>query len=194
MTKKSNHYVDNEKFLQALIDHTNERKKAEAEGRPEPQISNYIGECILKISENISHLPRFSMYSFREEMVGDGIENCLRYYRNFDPTVSKNPFAYFSQISYWAFVRRIKKEKKELYGKYKATQQFSLLDEGEMFEDADGNMRQFQLYDNINEFIETYERSMDAKKAKKKEKEILDIVGDSDVAIPKELIEDDDNV
>ena len=100
-------------------------------------------------------------------MIADGIENCIQYFRNFDETKSKNPFAYFTQIIYFAFLRRIQKEKKQLYVKYKATQQFGLLDEGEMYEDAEGNMRQFELYDNIAEFIETFE---DAKEKKKKSK------------------------
>jgi hypothetical protein len=100
-------------------------------------------------------------------MICDGIENCIMYFRNFDPTKSANPFAYFTQIIYFAFLRRIQKEKKQLYVKYKATEQFGILDEGEMFEDADGNMKQFVLYDNISEFIQTFEEK---KKAKRKTK------------------------
>jgi hypothetical protein len=98
-------------------------------------------------------------------MVADGIENCLMYFRNFDPDKSKNPFAYFTQIIYYAFLRRIMKEKKQLYVKYKATEQFGILDEHEMFEDENGNMKQFVLYDNISEFIFNFEES----KRKKKE-------------------------
>jgi hypothetical protein len=97
-------------------------------------------------------------------MICDGIENCIQYFRNFDPDKSKNPFAYFTQIIYFAFLRRIQKEKKQLYVKYKATQQFGLLNEGEMYEDEHGKMQQFQMYDNIAEFIETYEKTKDAKK------------------------------
>ena len=89
------------------------------------------------------------------------------YFRNFDPTKSNNPFAYFTQIIYFAFLRRITREKKQLYVKYKATEQFGILDEGEMFEDSEGNMQQFQMYDNIAEFIHTFEEN---KKAKKKTK------------------------
>ena len=91
------------------------------------------------------------------------------YFRNFDPKKSKNPFAYFTQIIYYAFLRRIMKEKKQLYVKYKATQQFGLLDEGEMFEDENGNMKQFELYDNISEFIFNFEENKKKKKEKKAE-------------------------
>ena len=100
-------------------------------------------------------------------MICDGIENCIMYFRNFDPTKSTNPFAYFTQIIYFAFLRRIQKEKKQLYVKYKATEQFGILDEAELFEDSDGNVKQFVLYDNISEFIQTFEEK---KKAKKKTK------------------------
>lgn len=91
------------------------------------------------------------------------------YFNNFDPNVSKNPFAYFTQIIYYAFLRRIQKEKKQLYVKYKATEQIGILDEFEMMESEDGTTRQFELYDNIAEFIENYE---DAKQAKKDSKAV----------------------
>jgi hypothetical protein len=100
-------------------------------------------------------------------MISDGIENCLMYFENFNPDKSSNPFAYFTQVIYFAFLRRIQKEKKQLYVKYKATEQFGILDSGEMYEDSDGNMKQFVLYDNISEFIQTFEEK---KKEKKKTK------------------------
>ena len=165
MSKK--HYVNNGDFLLALTEYRSKCDIAKEEGKEDPQIPNYIGECFLKIAENLSRKPNFFSYSFRDEMISDGIENCLMYFRNFNPDKSKNPFAYFTQIIYFAFLRRIMKEKKQLYVKYKATQQFGILDEFEMYEDAEGNMRQFQMYDNISEFIETFEEN----KKKKKEKE-----------------------
>lgn len=179
MTKKSNHYINNADFLAALIDYKTKCVQAEKDNKVEPPIPNYIGECFLKIAEHLSRKPNFVSYSFREEMISDGIENCLMYFRNFNPDKSKNPFAYFTQIIYYAFLRRIMREKKQLYVKYKATEQFGILDEFEMFEDADGNMRQFQLYDNISEFIQTFEETRDKKKNKAKELKIDDL-GDID--------------
>ena len=88
------------------------------------------------------------------------------YFRNFDPAKSKNPFAYFTQIIYYAFLRRIMKEKKQLYVKYKATEQFGILDEAEMLEDENGNYKQFEMYENISEFIHTFEENKKKKKAK----------------------------
>ena len=167
MTKKTKHYINNPDFLQALIDYKTKCDEAKKSGKPEPIVPNYIGECFIKIAEHLSRKPNFVSYSFRDEMIADGIENCIMYFRNFDPTKSNNPFAYFTQIIYFAFLRRITREKKQLYVKYKATEQFGILDEGEMFEDSEGNMQQFQMYDNIAEFIHTFEEN---KKAKKKTK------------------------
>jgi hypothetical protein len=162
MTKK--HYVNNADFLTALIEYRSNCDIAKTEGKEDPRIPNYIGECFLKIAEHLSRKPNFVSYSFRDEMIADGIENCLMYFRNFDPAKSKNPFAYFTQIIYFAFLRRIMKEKKQLYVKYKATEQFGILDEFEMYEDSDGTMKQFQMYDNISEFIQNFEESKKKKK------------------------------
>ena len=167
MTKKTNHYVNNADFLTALIDYRDKCELAKKDGKQDPQIPNYIGECFYKIADHLSRKPNCISYSFRDEMVADGIENCLMYFRNFDPDKSKNPFAYFTQIIYYAFLRRIMKEKKQLYVKYKATEQFGILGEGEMYEDADGNMKQFELYDNISEFIHNFEENKKKKKVKK---------------------------
>lgn len=185
MTKKSNHYINNADFLKALIDYKKLCEKANKKKLEDPPIPNYIGECFLKIADHLSRKPNFVSYSFRDEMIADGIENCLMYFRNFDPEKSKNPFAYFTQIIYYAFLRRIQKEKKQLYVKYKATEMFGILDEFEMFEDSDGNMRQFQLYDNISEFIHTFEEAKEKKKKKKSGDEELDI-GDLEDGLAKD--------
>ena len=163
-TKKPKEYVNNKDFLEALVEHKKKTQEAKEQGLPEPKIPNYIGECWMKIAEGLSHKPNFINYTYRDEMIADGIENCLMYFNNFDPSKSNNPFAYFTQIIYYAFLRRIQKEKKQLYVKYKATEQFGILDEHEMMEFEDGTTVQFEMYDNIAEFIENYE---DAKKNKK---------------------------
>jgi len=163
--KKPKHYINNADFLAALVEYRKLCDDAKSNGKEDPRIPNYIGECFLKIAEHLSRKPNFISYSFRDEMISDGIENCLMYFLNFDPTKSSNPFAYFTQIIYFAFLRRIMKEKKQLYVKYKATEQYGILDEYEMYEDSDGHMKQFQMYDNISEFIHNFEES----KRKKKE-------------------------
>ena len=162
--KPKKNYINNEDFLRALVDYKQKVKDAKASGKPEPILPNYIGECWMKIAEGLSHKPNFINYTYRDEMISDGIENCLMYFNNFDPAKSKNPFAYFTQIIYFAFLRRISKEKKQTYVKYKATEQMGILDEFEMLELEDGSTMQFQLYDNISEFIETYEQTKSNKK------------------------------
>ena len=156
---KQRHYINNETFLRELIEY-----KKRKENNPDEPIPNYIGECWMKIAEGLSHKPDFINYTYRDEMISDGIENCLMYFDNFNPDKSKNPFAYFTQIIYYAFLRRIQKEKKQLYVKYKATEQVGILDEFEFLESEDGTSKQFEIYDNIAEFIENYEESKQAKK------------------------------
>ena len=113
-TKKSEHYVNNKEFLEALIVYRGKCAEAEEKGQPRPRITNYLGSCFLKIATHLSYKPNFVNYMFREDMIGDGIENCVQYIHNFDPAKSNNPFAYFTQIIYYAFLRRIQKEKKQL--------------------------------------------------------------------------------
>jgi hypothetical protein len=107
------HYVDNKKFLQAMVEHRLKCQKAEDKKRKKPEVTNYIGECFLKIANHLSYRPNFINYTYRDDMISDGIENCLQYMRNFNPEKSNNPFAYFTQIIYYAFIRRIQKEKKQ---------------------------------------------------------------------------------
>lgn len=106
-------YVDNKQFLAYMIERREKVQAALAEGKDKPRISDEIGKIILDISTNLSYRRNFINYNFREEMVGDGIENCIVYLDNFDPEKSKNPFAYFTQICFYAFVRRITKETKQ---------------------------------------------------------------------------------
>ena len=117
--KKGVHYVDNAKFLQAMKDWKEQCKEAEETGDETPRISDYIGECFLKIANGLSYRPNFINYTYKQEMISDGIENCLQYIHNFNPEKSKNPFAYFTQIIYYAFIRRIQKEKKQTHVKHR---------------------------------------------------------------------------
>ena len=109
-----NHYINNKDFLTEMIKYRQAIAKAKKKGEKKPQIPRYVGECFMKIAENLSHKPNFIAYTFRDEMVADAIENCVMYVDNFDPSKSSNPFAYFTQITYYAFLRRIQKEKKQL--------------------------------------------------------------------------------
>lgn len=114
MTKKKEHYVNNKEFLEALVIYRKKVNEAKNSGEPHPKVPDYIGECFLKIATHLSYRPNFVNYMFKDDMICDGIENCLQYIDNFDPAKSTNPFAYFTQIIYYAFLRRIQKEKKQL--------------------------------------------------------------------------------
>ena len=120
------HYVNNKEFLAAMIERRGQIKEAEERGEEKPRVSNYIGECIYKIATHLSYKPNFINYSYREEMISDGIENCLQYLDNFNPEKSSNPFAYFTQIIYYAFIRRIQKEKKQSSIKYRMIEQANI--------------------------------------------------------------------
>ena len=163
------HYVDNQRFLLEMTEYQNERKTAKENGIELPPCPDYIGECFLKIAQRLSFRPNFINYAFREDMISDGIENCVQYMNNFNPEKSKNPFAYFTQIIYYAFIRRIQKEKKQLYIKYKTMDSNSSLgDNVEVSADDTQNYvyetmtndQKVNMYDFISNFEE-------AKKKKK---------------------------
>ena len=112
--KRSEHYVNNKEFLAALIKYQEDIEIARLQDKTKPQIPRYIGECFLKIANHLSFKPNFVNYMFKEDMISDGIENCVQYIHNFNPEKSRNPFAYFTQIIHYAFLRRIQREKRQL--------------------------------------------------------------------------------
>jgi len=183
MKAKTVNYVNNTDLLKAILQYKKECRLAKREGTTKPKIPEYVGKCLLLIAEKLSHKLNFSAYTFRDEMVGDAIENCCMYFDNFDPKKSKNPFAYFTQITYYAFLRRIHKEKRQLYAKYKATEQLGVLGAFEETENEDGSTSQFELYDNIAEYIGKYEASKKHKKKKEPKKRGLDAI-----VVEKDLI------
>jgi hypothetical protein len=112
--KQTENYVNNKEFLIAITEYRQKVIAAKESGKPGPRVTNYLGECFLKIATHLSYKPNFVNYMFREDMISDGVENCVQYIHNFNPEKSQNPFAYFTQIIYYAFLRRIQKEKKQL--------------------------------------------------------------------------------
>jgi hypothetical protein len=121
---KASHYIDNVKFLKEILEYKKTVRKAEKEGLDKPGVNNYIGQCFLDIAENLAKKPNFANYHFKDEMISDAVENCIMYTNNFNPKKSKNPFAFFTQIIFFAFLRRIQKEKKQLYIKMKQFEEF----------------------------------------------------------------------
>lgn len=169
--RKKVHYVDNKKFLEDIIEYKKKVEEAKATGKEKPRVSEYCGKCIWLITENLAKKPRFMNYSFIEEMKSDAIENCFLYFDNFDPVRFSNPFAYFTQITNYAFLRRITKEEKNRYMIYKKFQE-SVLDTSDaslMVDGDDNHLISSTMYDNLNEFIKNFENREQAKKQKRKQ-------------------------
>ena len=152
--KRSEHYVNNKEFLNAIVIYRNQCKRAEEAGEPRPRITNYLGECFLKIATHLSYKPNFVNYMFREDMICDGIENCVQYIKNFDPEKSSNPFAYFTQIIHYAFLRRIQKEKRQMDIRAKIIERSGY----EEVMSADGNFNSSD-YNTIKENIQAKQNS-----------------------------------
>jgi hypothetical protein len=166
--KKKNMYVNNAEMLEHIKQYKKDCRAAKKAGLPKPKIPDIVGKQLLLIAENLSHKPNFYSYPGRDEMIGDGIENSIQYFDNFDTKKYKNPFAYFTQIIYFAFLRRIQKEKKQLFTKYKYAEHHGVMGDMENNENGEeGGSQQFEIYENLSEFIQKFE---DAKKRKKKPK------------------------
>lgn len=178
--KRKVHYINNARFLEELIKHRAKLKEARDADRVTPILPDYIGECFQQIAERYSRKPQFSSYSFREEMVYDALENCILYWESFDPEKGKNPFAYFTQVTHYAFLRRIEKEKYQLYVKYKSIENFMLenVNSGDI-NDGSLNSDMFDINtEYMNGFVRDFEAKMEAKKQAKKspqKKGLLDI-------------------
>jgi len=193
VARKKQHYVDNEKFLEVMSDYREKYLQAKDNDTELPIIPDYAGECFLKIAERLSHRPNFINYAFREEMVSDGIENSVMYASNFNPEKSTNPFAYFTQIIYFAFLRRIEKEKKQLYIKYKTMEEHSSLEDhvdmGEMSSEdsravsAGASPLTTDKRVSIQEFIHAFEEKKRKKKKVKTDKENENVVSFSPLTI-----------
>ena len=149
--RKSEHYVNNKEFLEALINYRAKCQRAEEAGEARPVIPRYIGECFLKIANHLSYKPNFVNYMFREDMISDGIENCVQYIKNFNPEKSSNPFAYFTQIIHYAFLRRIQKEKRQMDIRGKLIERSGF----EEVMTGDGDLSNSYDYNSIKENIQT---------------------------------------
>lgn len=168
MAKKN--YINNAEFYAAMVSYKQDVRDAEESGDKPPKIPDYIGECIYQIANRLAYKPNFINYSYRDEMIGDGLENAILAINNFDPSKSTNPFAYFTQIIYYAYLRRIQKEKKQLYVKHKVIENSVLMDtlvERKDIGDKDGDLNPLDLSnDYMNNFVESFEKALDKKKRK----------------------------
>jgi hypothetical protein len=181
----SRHYINNRTLFEALVKYKTGVDEAKANGTTPPRIPEYIGECFYKIATRLSTKYKYVNYTFRDEMIADAIENCVAAVNNFDPSKSNNPFAYFTQIIGNAFIRRIMKEKKQTYVKYKYMQKMmadgALASQQEMDEVKDIDTS-FANMDKVNDLIRDYETYMHntREKSRKAKKGIEKFIGDEE--------------
>jgi len=183
---KDNHYVDNKRLYTEMIRYVKEYTDAVESGAELPRVSKYVGECIWLIANRLATNRNFVGYTYKDEMIGDAIENCLRYIHNFNPEKSSNPFAYFTQIMYYAFLRRIEKEKKQTYIKYKAMQNSATMNTlVELAPDDQSHFNAVLLtmdHDKLRAMTEKYDAKQAIKKPAKK-KGLEKFIGDEDEQI-----------
>lgn len=170
------HYVDNVRFFEEMKRYHELYTETKLKGLPKPRLSNYAGECFMKIAERLSTSPVFRNYPFREEMVAHGIENCVMYAHNFDPGKTHNPFAYFTQVTYFAFFRKMQDEKKQMYVKAKLALQSPTLDvlaafqDPEQAEDVSGEHTLELNTTYLEDFVKRYEEGLARRRDKRKER------------------------
>lgn len=157
--RKTTKYISNKKLYNAMIEHNNKINECIRKNIDKPKISNYIGECIMLICNNLSKKPNFSGYTYRQEMILDGIIDCIAAVDNFDPDKTNNPFAYFTQISWNAFVRRIHKEKRQTYIKHKNFENKYLIEDYLYDEDITDNS-QLKFNEYSNDIITSFENNI----------------------------------
>jgi|SRR6056300_254250 len=163
---RKRNYVNNKDLLEALIKYQKDCDEAENAGEEKPRVPDYIGKCIYQIATRLATKPNFSGYSYKEDMISDGIENCLQYINNFNPEKSQNPFAYFTQIIWYAFLRRIQKEKKQMYIRFKSSQ--SMVASGDTYSGDEVQLNLTTNADYMNSFVADFEEKLAKDKAKKK--------------------------
>jgi hypothetical protein len=179
--KAKPHYVNNRDFSEAVMDYAISVRKANQENQTTPTVTDYIAKCFIRIAEGLSHRPNFVRYTYREEMVMDAVENCLRAINNYNietatRTGKPNAFSYFTQICYFAFIRRITKEKKQQDIKFKFIEKMGIEDFVQMGMDNDTANETMAYVDTLRQRISTV-RQKDtvlkefAKEEKKKEKD-----------------------
>lgn len=158
--EQKSHYINNKKFFDEMVEWKTKVNECREVGDPIPPVTSYIGQCFVEIAENLAKKPNFMNYVFKDDMIGDGVENCLMYCSNFDPSKSNNPFSYFTQIIYYAFLRRIQKEKKQTLIKYKYLKSL----------DTKGDLSEYLKHMGISEDEEVYLSKIDEDKPKKVKK------------------------
>lgn len=157
-------YINNKEFYALLQQFKADCVEAEKKGQPAPRVPEDIGKCFMMIATKLATKANFSGYTYKDEMICDALENCVVAVHSFNPEKSKNPFAYFTQIIWYAFLRRIEKEKKQTYVKYKSLEQ--LVVDAELLDDEGSDA--YKNYDIANEKMKPIIDKFENKQKKKK--------------------------
>jgi len=157
MARKKNNYINNKTLYGAMIHHKNEVEEAIKEGKTPPSAPRYIGESIILICNNLAKKPNFSGYTYKHDMISDGIMDCVAAIDNFNPDKTNNPFAYFTQIAWNAFLRRIQKEKKQTYIKHKNFENSFLMNE--LWDNTDNSI-QLKANEYSGEIVKNFENGL----------------------------------
>ena len=181
--KKKPHYINNKEFSLAVVEYVKTVNEAKEKDKSIPKVTDYIAQCFIKIAEGLSHRPNFVRYTYREEMVMDAVENCLRAIGNYKietatRTGNPNAFSYFTQICYFAFIRRIAKEKKQQDIKFKFIEKMGIEDFTQMGMDEAGAAETMAYVDTLRQRIQSVRTKDDAIKSfakKEKEKKKLEL-------------------
>jgi hypothetical protein len=156
------HYINNEELFKVMSKFIRETKTSIKNKKQLPQIPNYVGECFIMICNRLSNRPNFNNYTYKDEMISDAIENCVMAAHGFNPRKSRNPFAYFTQIAWNAFIRRIDKEKKQQYVKHKNFENDNLINE--IIGELDQNQQTQSILS--SDVIKSFEDKLKIKKRK----------------------------
>ena len=157
-------YINNKEFYALLQQFKADCVEAEKNNKPAPRVPEDIGKCFMMIATKLATKANFSGYTYKDEMICDALENCVVAVHSFNPEKSKNPFAYFTQIIWYAFLRRIEKEKKQTYVKYKSLEQ--LVVDAELLDDEGSDA--YKNYDIANEKMKPIIDKFENKQKKKK--------------------------
>ena len=182
------HYVNNAQMLEFIKDYREKLLAARANSTDIPRIPEYLGECILKIATGLSRKSNFINYSYKDDMILDGIENCIQCMHSFDPEKSSNPFSYFTQVIYFAFLRRIAKEKKQSYIKGKLIQDmaFDSFDLQGHDDDADFKNAYTAFIQANSNFDDSFIKNKEKKKKEKLEQSLANFIDEPKNTPPNE--------
>lgn len=194
--KDKPHYVNNAQFSAAVVEYVKHSREVESQGLVKPQINDYIASCFLKIAEGLSHKANFVRYTYREEMMMDAVENCLKAIDNYNletatRTGKPNAFAYFTQISWYAFLRRIEREKKQQEIKMRYLTESGIEDLISEESQNDDSFRQTQAFvdelrgrmDIVKEsdrVVKEYEKGQRQKRKRKADSDLSEFIGEDE--------------